>query len=115
MKKAVIITTNNEIIERESQWDYQELQDAVGGWITSLSFGDNNFSAYINDEGKIMDLSENKIATALWYDSGARVMLGDYIAGNVVFVGNVDANGDDRSVPDNFFELAIKYKTKMGL
>jgi hypothetical protein len=57
----------------------------------------------------MLGLPENVVATKLWYDSGQRVLLGDYIAGTVVFFGQVDDEGNDTDYPQELLRDLAKY------
>ena len=101
MIKALMINSDGSNYVSSKQWDLKEIQEVVGGFIEAVSFGDNPYFAYINEEGKLIDLEENKIATEIWYDSGQRIILGDYLAGNVIFFGLSDLEGDNTEVPES--------------
>ena len=115
MKKAILVKTNGEVLIKESSWNSYEVQQVIGGVFDAVYFGDQEYSAYIHDEGKLIGLPENKIATEIWYDSGERILLGDYLAGDVLFIGPTDSEGNDTSVPLDFYETIIKYKERLGL
>lgn len=111
--KAILVTTEQEIELLDQDFDLSVIQSYVGGLIEAVSFGSQNshFFAYINEEGKLVGLPENKIATSVWYNSGERVLIGDYLAGNVLFFGQIDDEGNETDVPDDlikFFELVKK-------
>lgn len=108
--KAILVTTEQEIKLLDQDFDLDVIQSYLGGLIEAVSFGSHNsrFFAYINEEGKLIGLPENKIATSVWYSSGERVMIGDYLAGNALFFGQIDDEGNETDVPDDlidFFEL----------
>lgn len=107
--KALVVKTDGTAEVVDSNWEYSEINNAVGGWIEAVSFGDKPYFAYINEEGKINNLPENNAATSLWYDSGQRVLLGDYIAGNAVFFGLVDDEGYNTDIPSILLTDIIKY------
>lgn len=88
---------------------YKDIQRAVDGFIEAVSFGENSYFCYINEEGKLTGLEVNELATSLWYDSGERIMLGDFIAGDAVFFGGVDSNGNDVDIPQDFADVFRKY------
>ena len=105
--KAILVTTEQEIKLLDQDFDLSVIQSYLGGLIEAVSFGSHNshFFAYINEEGKLIGLPENKIATSVWYNSGERVMIGDYLAGNVLFFGQIDDEGDETDVPDDLIEF----------
>lgn len=88
---------------------YQDISNAVGGYIEAVSFGDNDYFCYINEEGKLIGLPENNLVTSLWYDSGQTILLGDHIVGNAVFFGGIDDEGNDIDIPDDFDKVLEKY------
>lgn len=99
MKKAIVVKTDGSVNEVWAEWNYEQINKEVGGFIEAVYFGNNPYFAYINEEGKILDLPENRIATDLWYNSGQRILLGDYLAGNAVFFGEIDNMGDNTDAP----------------
>lgn len=108
--KALLVTTDNEVKLLDEDFHYERINELVGGWIEAVNFGDNSFFAYINEEGKIIGLPENKLATEFWYNSGQRILLGDYLAGNALFFGEVDDEGNNTDVPQEVIDHFIKAK-----
>jgi len=108
MMKAIVVKTDGSVNEVFADWDYQEINNEVGGWIEAVYFGDKPYFAYINEEGKLLDLTPNEIATDLWYESGQRVLLGDFIAGNAVFFGPIDSDGNNTDAPNSLMEELTK-------
>lgn len=104
--RGFVLKTDGDMkyVEVES---YKDIQNIVGGFIEAISFGDNKYFCYANEEAKLLELPENKLATDLWYNSGQRILLGDFIAGDVIFFGGVDAEGNDLDIEDNFSFLFI--------
>jgi len=101
MPKALVLHTDGEIEEFNYEGNYQKLCAIVDGYIEAVSFGDKPYFCYCNEEGKLVGLDENKFATELWYNSGQVVLLGDYIAGSVIFFGNIDDEGNDTDYPQS--------------
>lgn len=108
MKKAIVVKTDGSVNEVWADWDLAQIQNEVGGLIQPVEFGDKPYFAYINDEGKLLDLPVNEIATALWYESGQRILLGDFLVGNAVFFGDIDDDGEDTDAPNSLMEEFIK-------
>lgn len=90
----------------------EDLQSFVGGWIEAINGSRNpdevfeEWSAYVNEEGKINGLPYNPNATELanrigWYGRGI-----DVLCGPVVFLGPVDDEGDSTDVPQWVVEAA---------
>lgn len=109
MIKGLIFNQDGTTEGYEYDKDYTALQEIVGGYIEPVTFGDKSYFCYCNEEGKMLGLPENVVATKLWYDSGQRVLLGDYIAGTVIFFGQVDDEGNDTDFPDELLKDLVKY------
>lgn len=67
------------------------LQAVVGGYIEGVQLKDGYM--YCNEEGKLIGLPVNPLATAL-----AQTLPYDVIVGSVVVLGNGDRNGNDTHV-----------------
>lgn len=111
--KAVLIMQDGSIDLIDQDWTYYKITEAVGGIIEAVGFGDNEYFAYVNEEGKLYGLPENKVATEIWYESGARILIGDYIAGNALFFGEVDENGNNTDIPPNVWVIAYNVQQRM--
>lgn len=97
--RAVVVKTDGSVYETFAEWDYEQLSQELGGYIEAVNYGYQPYFAYINDEGKLLNLDENHLATELWYMSGQRILIGDYIAGDAVFFGLVDEDGNNTDAP----------------
>ena len=75
-----------------------------GGWLEVI--GGDNWSAYLDEEGKIKGLPVNGRATRLARHLGWRGMQGDVLCGPVIFLGPPDEEGEDTSVPDHVRVIA---------
>lgn len=102
--KALVIKTNGEAEVIDQEWSYEQINETVGGWIEVISFGNNKYFAYANEEAKLLELPVNEIVTGMWYSSGQIVLLGDYISGDVVFFGGIDDNGDNEEVEQSLID-----------
>lgn len=109
MAIGLIIRTNGEIEEFDYEEDVKQLQKIVGGYIEPIGFSTKPYFCYANEEAKILGLEENKLATDLWYNSGQVVMLGDYIAGTVIFFGLISFEGWDTDYPEKLINDLSKY------
>lgn len=69
---------------------YDMLSEAVGGYIECVSLTPT-LDMWLNEEGKIINLETNNIATAIFWDKFG--FMSDIIVGNVVFTGN-DGSGE---------------------
>lgn len=92
--RFVLITPDNEVSSFESN-DFTDLQEAVGGMITSVPVLVDDVvppesSVFANDEGLLIGLEENKLAQDL---------LGYYpLVGNIVIGGLLDDMGETLSI-----------------
>lgn len=102
--KALVIKTNGEAEVIDQEWSYEQINETVGGWIEVISFGNNKYFAYANEEAKLLELPVNEVVTDMWYNSGQIVLLGDYISGDVVFFGGIDDNGDNEEVEQSLID-----------
>jgi hypothetical protein len=84
--------------EYEGIPNLEQIQQAVGGRIEALEVNINGVPAtmFLNEEGKLERLPVNPAATIVALDV---LMDGDYIAGNVVFVGGPDRRGNSTTLP----------------
>ena len=85
--------------------DLHTLQGLVGGYIEATHGYRNSgghdedaprITFYLNEEGKIHQLPENGLATALWWHYNRNAIGRDYLAGTVVIVGGA---GDAPTLP----------------
>ena len=72
----------------------ETFQDLIGGYIESITR--ENLSAYCDEEGRLKGLALNHFAS---------LVLGVEVCGPVVFMGPVDSEGNETSVPDEFIQL----------
>jgi hypothetical protein len=93
--KAILVSVSGQVSEIEIS-GYEDLRLACGGYIEALRMLDH--SAYVNEEGKLMNLPYNRVATALCEHFGVGLMQDDYIVGNMVICGPCDGEGDDTEV-----------------
>lgn len=105
--KAITVKIDDQCELVESLWEYQEINNSVGGWIEGVSLGKYGYM-FINEEGKLLGLNINKVATFLARNSG-NLMSDDYIAGNAVIFGQADDEGNSTDVP----EMTVRLLRKM--
>jgi hypothetical protein len=101
--KAITIKIDDQCELVESLWEYQEINNSVDGWIEGVSLGKYGYM-FINEEGKLLGLDINKVATFLAKNSG-NLMSDDYIAGNAVIFGQADDEGNSTDVPERTISL----------
>lgn len=86
---AKIYKANGEVldIEPENGTDFQleELQEIVGGFIDCRRTNDGNDLIIFNDEGKLLGLPYNDKATDIYQE---RVYEGDFLVGDVLICKN---------------------------
>lgn len=91
MTKAIIIESNGNC-EVQELVGYDDINKAVGGWIESVFMG-GQATAFVNEEGKLLDLPFNRKATTLWSEMNPVILLNDFIVGNMVVFGPLDEEG----------------------
>jgi hypothetical protein len=90
MEKVISIRTDNtvEITEVESI-EYETLSTAVNGMIELVSISED-IDMWLNEEGKLIGLEPNVIATMLFYKAFSKF---DLVMGNVIITGGSDDEG----------------------
>ena len=108
--KAVRINTDGTktIVEFTDETCYDTLSMAVGGMIECVSLHDKIGAPdmWLNEEGKIIELNQNPIATALWVDM---YDLTDVILGDVIITGGADDEGRTTGLSEEQVEFFISY------
>jgi hypothetical protein len=100
MVAGVIITTEMETTEL-AESSYETISKAVGGYIQIVPLQNDfaGYSMYLHEEGKLIGLPMNDIATAVWENSYGRT---DIILGNAVIVNaNTDEDGNELPIGDD--------------
>jgi hypothetical protein len=102
MIKVIQIGTDNVVgvnLHTKESGIGEYLNNAVGGWFDCVHNSDLEIVGYVHDEGLLLGLDINPIATALF---------GQVLVGTCVIVGALDANGvydgDSHSVPEKALE-----------
>lgn len=86
---------------------YEVIRNAVDGWI-ECAMVQEDIDLWLNEEGKLIGLEVNPIATALFWD---KYGIGtDVIVGNVL-LANHNEHGDTIGLSDN----QMNYLREMGL
>ena len=81
------------------------LQERVGGWIEAVSSDDGQVTLWMNEEGKLMNLPVNELATTLWHLLSPGMAGVDVLCGAVVVTGGTDDEGDTLSIPDGLLQV----------
>ena len=102
--KMIVITSSGNISIQENN-GYQCLKKAVGGYVEAVHIGDDAVM-YLNEEGKLLGLDVNPIATKLYRSF---ISTSDVIVGDVCIVGT-DGGEEDIDVSLAYFEKAQKIK-----
>jgi hypothetical protein len=91
MKLAITLNAEGEAreVELQEEGQLEQLQGVVGGWVQAVDFTDN-LTIWVNEEGKLVGLPINPMATFLWEKYFG---LTDFICGDVIFTGGTDEEG----------------------
>jgi hypothetical protein len=104
---GVRITTNLDLVEMPAI-AYKDIREAVGGTIQHIALRGafKGLALYIHDEGKLIGLPFNDIATAIWEASYGKT---DVILGDVVLVSNkTDDEGNELPLSESEVEAFLK-------
>jgi hypothetical protein len=96
--QTVIIHTDGVIEEKAMEQGCKPLQDAVGGFIEAVYSNTGDTTLWINEEGKLHNMSVNWVATALWWNLDPAARGADILVGPVVVTGGIDEEGYTRSI-----------------
>lgn len=108
--QAIVITPEGETtitqIPGSNNGGLKALQGYVGGWIEAVygNTGTEDVTFFINEEGALIDLPINFVATALWWTYNPGMIGRDYLRGVVVVTGGADADGETLPVPASVVE-----------
>lgn len=107
MKKALVLTTNNEQREIDIEADeLAALQAEVGGYVECVSLF-QNLDLWLNEEGKILNLPYNQHADNLFASARGEMM--DVIVGNAVLTGGSDEDGEVKPLTEKAIEAVKRY------
>jgi hypothetical protein len=107
MFTCAVITASNLMVVRElhEPISYDEMVDVVHGYIEAVYL--DGATAYVNEEGKLQGLPKNMAATDLAHAHEA-IYTDDYIAGNMLIVGNCDDDGEMTSLTTEWINNNLK-------
>jgi len=93
--KAILVKTSGEVtaIELPREGAHTTINELVGGWFDCVNDYEMGVTAYVHDEGLLIDLPTNNIMSLLF----RRVLAGD-----AVLVGIADDEGYDTDVASDF-------------
>jgi hypothetical protein len=93
--KALLVKTSGEVTALELPRDgaHTVIHELVGGWFDCVNDYEMGVTAYVHDEGLLIDLPTNNAVSLLF----RRILAGD-----AVLVGLADDEGYDTDVPSKF-------------
>jgi hypothetical protein len=93
--KALLVKTSGEITALELPRDgaHTVIHELVGGWFDCVNDYEMGVTAYVHDEGLLIDLPTNNAVSLLF----RRILAGD-----AVLVGLADDEGYDTDVPSKY-------------
>lgn len=107
MAKGVVIYGDGTYEQKEFK-QLDDYKSAVGGWIEHLGMYSTksglNGSAYVNEEGLLLDLTPNRYASLIaWL--GNAIYNDDIIFGNMVILGKADDEGNDTDIAPMWLDI----------
>jgi hypothetical protein len=108
---GIQITTDLDLVEMADA-TYDSVNKAVGGYIQLVALrGDfEGYSMYVHEEGKLLGLPFNDIATAVWEASYGKT---DIILGNAVIVSSeTDDEGNELPLSEEQAEAFLEAANK---
>lgn len=105
VQRHALVITADAWMYGEVSTDLDGLQALVGGYIEAVSLTEGH--AYVNEEGKLMGLPVNALATDLAHAAGWPY--GDVLCGTVVFLGD-SPDGDEADVPPSLLTLLSHFE-----
>ena len=114
MEKALIIKTDGtkSVVEFQENTFLNLAQKTVGGWIQLVRLETKGIDLYLNEEGKLDQLEQNPIATALWSEDYG---LTDYIVGDVIITGGANSEGETVGLTDGQIETLLAYNRQIEM
>ena len=112
MSNAIIIRADG-TKEMTDNYALADLQKAVGGLIECVSLTKKeNMDMWVNEEGKLLGLPQNPIATSLYVDEhGTR----DVMVGDVIVTGGSDDEGETLPLTQTQIDLIMNYNGRIFL
>lgn len=107
MPKGVVLYTNGTYEEKDFN-GLKDMQDAVNGLIEIVHmydyYGEEVLSGYVNEEGIMLELPLNTVASALSFMFGNNPMM----LGNMIVLGKDDGEGNDTDIPQDILAFIKK-------
>lgn len=109
--KCIVIEPSGTVREADLE-DYDALNEAVGGYIELLHLGHGKArqDAFVNEDGKSLNLLWNAKATGLCRAMGTGLDPQDGIVGNMVICGPADGEGNSTDVDPVFAQKLLSTK-----
>ncbi len=111
--KTVVIEPGGKVYQKDIN-TYEEMVAVVGGPIQALSLRLLNQFAYVNEDGKGLELPLNQKATGLCKSLNVGLAHDDYIVGNFIVVGPPDEDGNETDVHPNFARALLETTWRPG-
>ena len=107
MFTCAVIASGGLIVVRDlpEPISYDEMVGVVHGYIEGVYL--DGATAWVNEEGKLQDLPKNYVATDLAHAHNA-IHTDDWIAGNMIIVGNSDDEGEMTSLTNEWINANLK-------
>lgn len=83
---------------------YEVLKAAVGGWLEGVPL--EGVTAYVNEEGKLLGMPVNALATRLAHRDEA-IYPHDTINGDMIVLGTLDDDGECTSLSDEWVRVNL--------
>jgi len=97
MEKVISIRTDNTVeIKEVESIEYETLSTAVNGMIELVSINED-IDMWLNEEGKLIGLEPNVIATIIWNKVFPNF---DVVMGDVIITGGADEEGNTTGLSD---------------
>lgn len=113
MIKAVLLKTDgSKTIKEYEKLTLQDIQSAVGGIYECVYLHNENVDMLCNEEGKILKLDQNPIATALYHTNHGPK---DVIVGDVLLINGVNLDGEYISLSDEQIEKLFAFESRITL
>jgi len=102
-----VINTDGDVslISESHPIKYDDMVACVGGYIEPVYL--DGAVAYVNEEGKLEGLRQNQRATNLAHAHNA-IYGDDWIAGNMLIVGDYDDDGENTSLTTGWYNANLK-------
>lgn len=99
-KRAITVYPDGSIKQHviDADDELSVMQRAVEGYIQLVPVADGKLSCFCNEEGKLVGLEYNPLATRF---VGDHLFEGDFVAGNFLIMGRVDQYGNTLGLTDS--------------